>query len=144
MPAEVEIPNIPLRRHPLFGFVLLFAGLAAVVVGLLLSDFWVVFMGVLPVIFAALMMLSPFVVVTNEVVELRNVFGLVRASYAHDGFHVIGQENGLLWIQRGDMRAAVKRVSEKRLHKGDWHVLRETVTAAKAIRAEKSKSQHPH
>ncbi|MBK9453857.1 MAG: hypothetical protein IPN95_31570, partial [Bacteroidetes bacterium] len=111
MPAEVEIPNIPC------------ADIRCLALSCCLPDWrplWsdccclisgVVFMGVLPVIW--------------------NVFGLVRASYAHDGFHVIGQENGLLWIQRGDMRAAVKRVSEKRLHKGDWHVLRETVAAAR-------------
>lgn len=140
MSSEVEIPNIPLRRHPLYGFSLLIAGLIAVALGLLFAEFWIVFMGVLPVIFAALFMLTPYVVVTNEVVELRNVFGFVRASYAHDGFHVVGQENGRLWIQRGDMRAAVKRVSEKRLHKGDWHVLRETVLAAKTIKAEMGKS----
>lgn len=136
----MEIPHVSLRRHPRYAFAMLLLGFAAVGIGLVASEFWVVFMGVLPVIFAALMMLNPFVVVTDKVVELRNVFGLVRASHSHDGFHLILQENGLLFIQRGDMRAAVKRVFQKRLHNGDWHVLAETIAAAKQIKAQKGKS----
>lgn len=136
----MEIPSISIRRRPVYAFILLGIGLIVVAIGLLYSDFWVLFMGVLPVIIAALMMLSPFVVLSAEAVELRNIFGLVRASYAHDGLHLLTVQHDVLFIQRGDMRAPINRIAKARLHPGDWEVMLETLAHARQLRSKKGKS----
>lgn len=133
-------PEITLRRHPRIAILLLALGLIAVGLGLLFSEFWVVFLGVLPVIFAALLMLSPFVVVTNGEVELRNVFGQVGARYAHDGFHLLTIEGDCLYIRKGDRRAAVKPIVRSHVHAGDWTILTQAIQSAHMHHHQKGKS----
>lgn len=127
-------PSVALRRHPFYAVALLLAGLSAVAVGLVTSEFWVVFMGVLPVIFAALLMLNPSVVLLDDAVELRNVFGMTQARYEHDGFHSLHVEEDVLYIRRGNQRAAVKRVARSRLHPADWQVMVDVIAAARLYR----------
>jgi hypothetical protein len=130
----MEIPSISLRRQPLIAIVVLVVGLVAMGIGLLISEFIMVFAGVLPVILAGLMMLNPFVVVSDEAVELRNVFGLTRAKYAHDGMHLLTIQDDTLYIQRGNQRAPIRRIIRTRIHGGDWYTLSETIKEAAEMR----------
>jgi hypothetical protein len=130
----METPSISVRRHPLFAIAVLIVGFGWMGVGLYLSNYWILALGVLHVIFAALLMLNPFVTITDQSLDLKNVFGLVRASYDHDGFHLIRLQNDVVYIRKGDMEAAVRRIVRKRLHPGDWKVMEAALAQAKVMR----------
>lgn len=133
----METPSISLRRHPGIAFIILASGIVTIGIGLYFGEFWVVFMGVLPVIIATMLMLNPLAVITDHTIELRNVFGLAQASYDHDGFHLLHVQNDVLYIQRGDMHAALRRLSKSRVHGGDWAVMLKTIAHAKQVKSTK-------
>jgi hypothetical protein len=130
--------SISMRRHPLYALLLLILGFGTVGIGLYYSELWIVFAGVVPTIFAALVMLNPFVTITDQTLELKNVFGFVRATYDHDGFHKVRIHENTVYIQKGDMQAAVNRIQKKHLHPGDWRIMETTLLTIKAFRSKKA------
>lgn len=128
----MEIPKISLRRNPTFAMIGLLAGLVMVVIGAVLSQFILVFPGVLLVLLNALLSLNPVAIVSNKSVEIRSVFGNSIAKYDHDGFHLLSIQNGSLNIQKGDRKAAINRISVNKIQGGDWRALESAIEDAKA------------
>lgn len=137
----METPSIPIRRSPIPAVATLAVGIVVASLGLLYGEFWIVFLGILPVLIAAMLMLNPMVVLTDDSVELKNIFGLTQASYAHDGIHLIVLENDVIFIQKGDMRAPLKRIVKGRMHAGDWRVMLETMAHVRQLRKQEGKSK---
>jgi hypothetical protein len=140
----MDIPAISIRRSPRITFTILPIGLVVVIVGLVYSDMFVIFAGVLPVLLAGMMMLNPMVVLSDDHVELKNIFGLTRASYEHDGLHLVQVQADVIFIQKGDLRAPLRRVIKSRLHKGDWEVMLKVIAEAHAHHKAKGKSKATH
>jgi hypothetical protein len=140
----MDIPAISIRRSPRITFTILPIGLVVVIVGLVYSDILVIFAGVLPVLLAGMMMLNPMVVLSDDHVELKNIFGLTRASYEHDGLHLVQVQADVIFIQKGDLRAPLRRVIKSRLHKGDWEVMLKVIAEAHAHHKGKGKSKATH
>lgn len=137
----MEIPAIPIRRNPRLALVILLVGIALAGVGLLFGQFWVVFLGILPVLLAGMMMLNPMVVLANDKVELKNIFGLTGASYDHDGLHLVRVANDVIHIQKGNLEAPLRRIVKARMHPGDWQVMLVTLDKIREMHAQKGKSK---
>ena len=117
--------KLALRRHPAFAIGLFAIGLAMSVVGILYNEFWIVFFGVLPIIFAALLLINPFIVITDRTVKLHNLFGMAQVSHEHDGIRTLTIQGDTLHLRRGNMRAPLPQATKKRLHPRDWALLTE-------------------
>ena len=115
--------KIALRRHPALPIGLFAIGIAASAVGILFNEFWVVFLGVLPIIFAGLLLINPFIIITDRAVTLHNLFGVAQVSHEHDGISTLTIQGDTLYLRRGDMRAPLPQATKKRLHPRDWTLL---------------------
>lgn len=137
----MEIPPIPLRRSPKIALAILIVGLAVAGLGIFFAELWVTFLGVLPVLLAGMLMLNPMVVLSDKEVALKNIFGLTRARYDHDGLHLVQITNDVIFIQKGDMRAPLRRIVKGRLHGGDWAVMLVTLDKVRAMREHLAKGK---
>jgi hypothetical protein len=138
----MEIPPIQLRRSPRVTLSILLFGLLAAAVGLFFGQMIVIFLGVLPILLAGLMMLNPMVVLADDHVELKNLFGLTRASYDHDGLHLVQVlADDMIYIQKGDMRAPLRRIVRARLHAADWDVMLQRLEAVRQMRKQQGNSK---
>jgi hypothetical protein len=133
----MEIPTISIRRHPRLAFAILLVGVVVAGIGLFFGQFLVVFLGVMPVLLAGLMMLNAMVVLSDEAVELKNIFGLTGARHAHDGLHLLRIQDDVLYIQKGDMQAPLRRIVKSRMHPGDWQVMVDSLEKIRAMRLPK-------
>lgn len=141
-PENMDIPATSIRRSPSVALVIFAVGLITAAVGLYFGEFLIVFMGVLPVLLAGMMMLNPIVVLSDDKVELKNIFGLVRASHEHDGLHLVQVQGDVIYIQKGEMRAPLRRVVKSRLHKGDWEVMLKVIAHVQTLRKGNSKGRN--
>lgn len=112
-----------LRRHPRYAIGLFAAGSIASALGIVFSEFWIIFFGVLPIIFAGLLLINPFIVITDRHVELHNLFGMAQVQHQHDGIRSLTIQNDTLHLRRGDLRAPLPQATKKRLHPRDWTLL---------------------
>lgn len=133
----MEEPSTSLRRSPRIAFSILLIGVIIGAVGLILSDMYILALGVMPVLLSVLMMINPMVVVTDTHVELKNIFGFTGASYAHDGIHLLQIQDDVIFIQKGDMRAPLRRIVKSRLNAADWQVMLDIVAQMQRVRKPK-------
>ncbi len=136
----MEEPSTSLRRSPRIAFSILLIGVIIGAVGLILSDMYILALGVMPVLLSVLMMINPMVVVTDKQVELKNIFGFTGASYEHDGIHLIQVQDDVIFIQKGEMRAPLRRIVKSRLNAADWQVMLDIVEQMKLVRKPKPRS----
>lgn len=131
----MTIPSISLRRQPARGFLFFALGLGCAAVGLWLSLFALIFVGVLFILLATSYILNPAVVLTDAAVELKNIFGLTRVRYEHDGLHRVQVEGDQIFIRKGDLRAPVTAIQKAKLHAGDWNAMLAHLEQARKLRA---------
>jgi hypothetical protein len=140
----MEIPQIVIRRSNKIAFGMLAFGVVIAGLGLVFSFFWIIFLGVMPMLLAGLVLLNPMVVLATDHVALKNIFGLTRASYDHDGLHLVQVIDDMIYIQKGDMRAPLRRIVKRRLHPGDWQVMLERLEIVRQMHAAQAKSKGKH
>lgn len=124
---------IQIRRHPLISTAVPALGLIGALTGLYLDNIWIMAPGILLVVLGALQMVTPVAVIDQETVKLKNLFGMVRAEYEHDGLEVMEIREGKLFIRRDQQIAHLHQLKPKRLHQSDWRHLEESLQKAREI-----------
>lgn len=124
---------IQIRRHPLISTAVPALGLIGAGLGLYLDNIWIMAPGILLVVLGALQMITPVAVIDQESVQLKNMFGMVRAEYAHDGLEMMEMRDGKLFIRRDQQIAHLHQLKPKRLHQSDWKHLEESLQKAREL-----------
>jgi hypothetical protein len=124
---------IQIRRHPLISTAVPALGLIGAVCGLYLDSVWIMAPGILLVVLGALQMITPVAVIDQETVQLKNLFGMVRAEYKHDGLEFMEIRGDKLFIKRDQQIAHLHQLKPKRLHQSDWRHLEETLLKAREL-----------
>jgi hypothetical protein len=128
---------IQIRRHPLMSTIVPAAGLIGAGLGLYMENVWLIAPGILLIVLGALQMVNPLVVIEQDKVEFRNIFGMVRASYEHDGLELMEMRGDDLYIRKGQHIAHLRQLKYKRLHPSDWRHLKEALEKARELAGKK-------
>ena len=108
-------------------------GLIGAGLGLYMENVWLIAPGILLIVLGALQMVNPLVVIERDKVEFRNIFGMVRAAYEHDGLELMEMREDELYIRKGQHIAHLRQLKPGRLHPSDWKHLKETLQKAREL-----------
>ena len=133
---------IQLRRHPFLAVSVPALGILVTLAGLYVESIWMIAPGIMAILLGALMIVNPVVVVETDTIKMHNLFGMLQASFPHDGLEFLDIEANKLFIQHENRRAHLKMVDPKMLHPGDWRNLQETLDKARE-HAQKARKKSP-
>ncbi|MEM0995582.1 MAG: hypothetical protein AAGN35_00820 [Bacteroidota bacterium] len=125
---------IQIRRHPLLSILLPALGLIGGGWGLYMENAWLIVPGILLLLLGALQMLNPVANIEPDKVQLKNIFGMVRAEYGHDGIALMELRGDKLFIRKGQQIAHLHQLNPKRLHPADWSHLGEAIQKARELK----------
>lgn len=135
LPGEIYYlwAMIPIRRNPLLAVTVPALGMVLTLTGLYADSVWLLAPGILSIIFGALLIVNPAVVITPKEILIKNIFGLDWASFPHEGLEYLELVGDKLYIQHNEHRAHLPHVDPKMLHKGDWNNLKEQLKTAREM-----------
>lgn len=122
---------IKIRQHPAIAIFLLLVG-AGVASGYFFKpEIIFLIIGGLNAGMAVIMVVSPVVEIDKDEVRIKNVLGVTRLRFQHNGLHNLAVRGPRLEIERDGMRATVKGINKKWLNPADWGVMADAVEEAR-------------
>ncbi|MEM7036314.1 MAG: hypothetical protein AAF570_04980 [Bacteroidota bacterium] len=126
---------IQIRRNPLISVLIPAAGIAIVGAAVYIENYILGAVGGVHIALGVLMQLNPVVVIEKDKVLLKNLIGMTRAEYPHDGLELLDVRADKLHIVHQGQRAPIQRLNKAWLHPGDWNAMIDIFEKAREMAA---------